>query len=506
MNNLINTFIERRSDWAVALIEHLQISLIALIFAIFIAIPVAILISNNKRVSEITLQFAGILQTIPSLALLGLFIPILGIGTLPAVVVLIIYAIFPILQNTITGLNEIDPSLEEAATAFGMTKVEKLKKFEIEIAMPVIISGVRTSAVMIIGTATLAALIGAGGLGTFILLGIDRNNSSLILIGAISSAILAILFGGIIKFLEKRSLKTVLIVLLATIIILSFSFLSFGGVTGNHLVIAGKMGSEPEILGNMYKILIEEDSDIDVTVRPNFGKTTFLYEALKSGDIDIYPEFTGTVLTSLLEEVPEFSNNPVEAYEIAKNEIYNQDKLILLEPMEFQNTYALTVKREFAEEHNLQTISDLKSVENSAVAGFTLEFNDREDGNLGLQSVYGLNLNVRTMEPALRYQAIENGEVQIIDGYSTDSDIRRYDLVILQDDMNLFPPYQGAPLLKEETLEGYPELEDILGKLSGLISEEEMIDMNYEVDVNGEMASDIAREFLVEKGLITSEE
>lgn len=506
MNHLINTFIERRSDWVVALIEHLQISLIALIVAIFIAIPIAILISNNKKISELAIQFAGILQTIPSLALLGLFIPLLGIGTLPAVVVLIIYAIFPILQNTITGLNEIDPSLQEAATAFGMTKFEKLKKFEIEIAMPVIISGVRTSAVLIIGTATLAALIGAGGLGSFILLGIDRNNSSLILIGAISSAILAIVFGGVIKFLEKRNLKTVISVLLVTIILLTFSFISVGGVAGDSLVIAGKMGSEPEILINMYKLLIEEESDIEVVVRPNFGKTTFLYEALRSKEIDIYPEFTGTVLTSLLTGVPEFSNDPEEAYNIAKEEIYNQDNLVLLEPMAFQNTYALTVKRDFSDEHNLETISDLAAVESFAVAGFTLEFSDREDGNIGLQNLYGLNLDVRTMEPALRYQAIENDEVQIIDGYSTDSDIRRYDLVILEDNLNLFPPYQGAPLLREETLEEYPELGEILNNLSGLITEEEMIDMNYEVDVNERLASDVAREFLEEKGLISEEE
>ena len=129
----------------------------------------------------------------------------MGIGTLPALTALVIYAIFPILQNTITGLRGIDPSLEEAGIAFGMTKWERLKKFEIPLAMPVVMSGVRTSAVMIIGTATLAALIGAGGLGSFILLGIDRRNYSLILIGAISSAVLAILFNIVLKWMEKPS-------------------------------------------------------------------------------------------------------------------------------------------------------------------------------------------------------------------------------------------------------------------------------------------------------------
>ena len=187
MSKLLLTFQERFGDWLTALGQHLQLSLLTLMIAIFISIPLAIYLSTRHRASNWVLQIAGIFQTIPSLALLGLFIPIMGIGTLPALTALVIYALFPILQNTITGLRGIDPSLEEAGVAFGMTKWERLKKFEIPLAMPVIMSGVRTSAVMIIGTATLAALIGAGGLGSFILLGIDRRNYSLILIGAISA-------------------------------------------------------------------------------------------------------------------------------------------------------------------------------------------------------------------------------------------------------------------------------------------------------------------------------
>jgi len=292
--NLVSTFLERKSDWIIGLYEHLQISLLSLIIAIFIAVPLGIIISGNKKTSEWFLQITGIFQTIPSLALLGLFIPFTGIGTLPAVVALVIYAIFPILQSTITGLSEIDPSLEEAATAFGMTKLEKLKKFKLALAMPILMSGVRTASIMIIGTATLAALIGAGGLGSFILLGIDRNNSALILIGAISSAILAILFGLLIKFLQDKKPKTILSSLLAAVVALTISFFPIGKMSNDKLIIAGKIGAEPEILINMYKLLIEDETNIDVEVKPNFGKTSFLYEALKGKSIDIYPEFTGT--------------------------------------------------------------------------------------------------------------------------------------------------------------------------------------------------------------------
>ena len=224
MSKLLTTFQERFGDWLTALGQHLQLSLLTLLLAIFLAVPLAIYLSTRKRASNWVLQVAGIFQTIPSMALLGLFIPIMGIGTLPALTALVIYAIFPILQNTITGLQGIDPSLEEAGVAFGMTKWERLKKFEIPLAMPVIMSGIRTAAVMIIGTATLAALIGAGGLGSFILLGIDRNNASLILIGALSSAFLAIAFNLLLKWMEKAKLRTIFVAFAVMVIGLGVSY------------------------------------------------------------------------------------------------------------------------------------------------------------------------------------------------------------------------------------------------------------------------------------------
>ena len=504
MSKLLATFQERFGDWVTALGQHLQLSLLTLLLAVFLAIPLAIYLSTRKRASNWVLQLAGIFQTIPSMALLGLFIPIMGIGTLPALTALVIYAIFPILQNTITGLQGIDPSLEEAGVAFGMTKWERLKKFEIPLAMPVIMSGIRTAAVMIIGTATLAALIGAGGLGSFILLGIDRNNASLILIGALSSAFLAIAFNLLLKWMEKAKLRTIFAAFAVMVIGLGASYTPslLPKPEKENLVIAGKLGPEPEILANMYKILIEENTDMTVTVKANFGKTTFLYEALKKGDIDIYPEFSGTVTESLLQPSPQIGHDPEKVYEVARDGIAKQDQLAFLKPMAYQNTYAIAVPKKIAQEYGLKTISDLKKVEGQLKAGFTLEFNDREDGNKGLQSVYGLKLNVATMEPALRYQAIQSGDIQITDAYSTDAEIARYDLVVLEDDKHLFPPYQGAPLMKAELLEKHPELEAVLNKLAGKITESQMSQMNYQVGVEGKSAETVAREFLLQEGIL----
>ena len=505
MSDLVTTFQNRFGDWAEALLQHLQISLLSLLIAILISVPLAIWLFNKKKASEAILQITGIFQTIPSLALLGLLIPVMGIGTVPAVTALVVYALFPIVQNTITGLQGIDPNLVEAGTAFGMTRWERLRKYELPLAMPVIVSGVRTSAVMIIGTATLAALIGAGGLGSFILLGIDRNNNSLILIGAISSALLAILFSLVIRWLEKRSLRQILAAFLVLIVGLAGSYApNFVSAAQKQdtVVIAGKLGSEPEILINMYKQLIEADSNIKVALKPDFGKTTFLYKALKRGDIDIYPEFTGTITESLLTDKPKASNGPGAVYSAARDGILRQDSLVLLKPMRFQDTYAVAVKKSYADQYSLKNISDLANVGGSVQAGFTAEFNDRDDGNRGLKKVYGLDLNVRTMDPALRYTAINDGQVQIVDAYSTDAEITQYDLIALKDNKHLFPPYQGAPLMKSSLLKKHPELQRILNKLSGKITDAEMSRMNYEVKVRNRTAADVAREYLLKEGLL----
>ncbi|MDT2755018.1 ABC transporter permease/substrate-binding protein [Enterococcus pseudoavium] len=507
MNELIHTFNERKADLLTAILEHLAISLSALLIAVVIAIPLAILLSQRKKLAEVVLQITSILQTIPSLALLGLLIPFVGIGTVPALIALVVYALLPIFQNTYIGLSEIDPSIEEAADAFGMSRMRKLVRVELPMAMPVIISGVRTAAVLIIGTATLAALIGAGGLGTFILLGIDRNDPSLTLIGAISSALLAIIFSTLIRFLQNRSGKT-------TLIVLGVIGLSIGGIffvqnnpmEQETVTIAGKLGSEPDILINMYQAVIkEEDPSIKVELKPNFGKTSFLFSAIKSDQIDIYPEFTGTVLESLV-KVPENTPDDLSAkktYQEANKLLSAQFEMRLLKPLAYENTYALAMKKSEAEKRGITKISQLQGQQAQLKAGFTLEFIDRQDGYRGIQEKYGVNLSsVQSMEPALRYQAINNGDVDVIDAYSTDSEIKQYDLVTLADDQHLFPPYQGAPLMKKEFADNHPKVVKALNRLAGKITEDQMIEMNYLVNVKKQQPKKVAHDFLVKEKII----
>lgn len=487
-----------------AVFEHMQLSLTALLLASLLALILAVVLRPFNKLSEFVLQLTGILQTIPSLAILGLLIPFLGIGFGPALVALVLYGLFPILQDTLVGLRSIDPTLEEAALALGLTNWQKFKKVDFPLALPMILSGVRTSGIMIIGTATLAALIGAGGLGTYILLGIDRQDNKLILIGAILSAGLAIGFSLVINLLKKLKLKQISLIVTILVILTAGSFLpQIKNKSFNQpLIIAGKLGTEPNILIQMYKLLIENQTDIKVELKENLGKTAFLYQALKSGAIDLYPEFTGTITKTLLKNPPKSSNNARLVYEQAKLGIKREDDLVYLRPMAYQNTYALAVKQDFATKYHLQTISDLQKVSSFAIAGFTLEFSQRADGNKGLQSKYQLNLKVKTMEPALRYKALERGDIQIIDVYSTDSEIRRYHLKVLQDNRQLFPPYQGAPLMKAETLKKYPALKPVLNQLAGKITTKQMQELNYQVDVLKKSPRQVAQKFLSEQGLL----
>lgn len=503
MSDLLSTLNDRKGEVFTTIVEHIQISFIALLIAILIAVPLGIALTKTKRLSEVIMNIAAILQTIPSLALLGLMIPIFGIGRLPAIIALVVYALLPILRNTYTGIKEVDPSLIEAAKGIGMKPMRRLTRVELPIAMPVMMAGIRTAMVLIIGTATLAALIGAGGLGDLILLGIDRNNASLILIGAIPAALLAIMFDLILRYMEKLSYKKLLITVgVMILIILLVIVVPLFGKKGDTITLAGKLGSEPSIITNMYKILIEDETDNTVDVKDGMGKTSFLFNALKSDDIDGYLEFTGTVLGELTKEDLKSKKEAV-VYQQAKQSLEKKYDMTMLEPMKYNNTYALAVKKDFAKDNNIKTIGDLQKVEDKLKPGFTMEFNDRPDGYKAVSKAYGLDLsNIKKMEPKLRYTAVEKGDINLIDAYSTDAELKQYDMVVLKDDKHVFPPYQGAPMFKEKFLKEHPEIKKPLNKLKGKISDEEMQEMNYKVTVKNEDPYKVAKHYLEQEGLI----
>ncbi len=506
MNTFIEVFQQRQDVFFDKIWEHLQISIIALVIATLISVPLGLLLTRNQRVAEPIIGVTAIMQTIPSLAVLAFLIPFFGIGKTPAIIALTAYGLLPIIRNTYTGIKEVSPALKEAATGMGMSSFKRLSKVELPLAMPVIMAGIRTSMVLIVGTTTIAALIGAGGLGDLILLGLDRGGDiNLILLGAIPAALLAIILDFILRLFERTSAKSgfrSLVSLLVIAALIAVGPLAFGGKVQNDLVIGGKIGSEPAILANMYKLLIEEETDLNVGLKTNLGKTDLVFSALQEGSIDIYPEFTGTALVTLLGKQAK-SNEPEEVYQQAKQGMAEEFNMAYLKPMQFNNTYAVATTQELAERYNLETIGDLKPIEDQITAGFTLEFKDREDGYQGMKEVYNLNFGeVITMDPGLRQGAISSGEVDIIDAYATAGYMIELNLKVLDDPKNLFPPYQGAPLMRQETLDQYPQLADVLNQLAGKITGDQMRQMNYEVSFEDRNPEKVAREYLISEGLL----
>ena len=354
------------------LLAHIGLTFISLLIAVAIGVPLGIFISRKKKLSGSVLGFVGVLQTIPSIALLGFMIPLLGIGPKPAIVALFLYALLPIVRNTFTGINGVDPSVRDAAKGMGMNANQILTKVELPLALPVILAGIRTATVINVGVATLAAYVAAGGLGEFIFGGISLNNTNMILAGAIPAALLAIALDFILSKIQRinlRRLKTGFWLLPVSIILLSSFYLL------------------PDIYGSKM------------------------------------------------------------------------------------------------------------------LAGFTPEFMGREDGYLGLKKVYHLNIRNVVISDAVMYKAAYEKKLDIISGYSTDGRLKAFDLIVLNDDKKIFPPYYVAPVIHEEVLQKYPDLENVLNQLSGHINDSIMTELNYRVDYLKQSPDKVAKDFLVQQHL-----
>lgn len=503
---MLATLTNRWGDLMVALWQHIQLTVFSLVIASLIAIPIAIWSLRHRRFAESILQITGVLQTIPSLAILAIMIPIVGIGFPSALVALVVYALLPIFQNTYLGLTQVESELVASAQALGLPKRKILTKIQLPLATPAIVAGLRTATVMIVGTGTLAALIGAGGLGTFILLGIDRGNNNLLLIGAISSAILAIVATLFITFIGRiKAAGRWLLGGGAVVAVVGFTVLPPVLTPQTTTVtIAGKLGSEPSILIAMYRDLIKQaDPHAKVVLKDNFGKTSFLFDALKSGDIDIYPEFTGTVLSDLAPKPVKLpAGADGQATYQAAEKVVKKLNLRMSQPAKFNDTYALAVRDADAEQYGLKTIGDLAKLPN-AKGGMTDEFLDRPDGWPGIEKTYGLSMPTTSFDPNLRYIAIDKHKVSVVDAYSTDSQITQYHLRVLEDNKHFFPAYQAVPLMKNSFAKAHPEYVRALNKLHNKISTQDMQKMNYLVNSKHESSDKVAHDYLVKHDLLT---
>lgn len=526
MNEFFVSLSLKKNEIGSLLVEHIELTLMAVLIAVCIGVPLGIFITNHKKLAKFVIGFANLVQAIPSLAILGFLIPVIGIGSAPAITMVVLYSMLPIIKNTYTGISNINPDTLEAAKGVGMTKAQTLKIVKIPLAMPIIMAGVRISAVTAVGLMTIAAFVGAGGLGYLVFSGIQTVDNNLILFGAIPAAILALIIDGVTSKIEyavmpngikksdgtmkvkrdnkgtsKRNKLIAAVVSTILIIALLISNNPFNK-SDDKIVIASKNFTEQIILGNMLEQLIEAKTDIEVETKLNLGGTQIAYSALKAGSVDLYVEYTGTAYVNLL-NIQDGNTNPDDVYNIVNKRLEDEESVKFLDPMGFNNTYAIAIRKDTAEKYNLEKVSDMTNISQELLVGPTIEFANREDGLIGLNKAYNLNFKeVKAVDGGLRYTALINNESDAIDAFTTDGLLDKFGLVVLEDDKNFFPPYYAAPLIRLDTLEKHPELKEVLNLLGGNITDEKMRKLNYEVDVNGKDPKIVANEFLVKEGYI----
>lgn len=511
MLNEIGTLFLERWDFFVGLLwEHLLISLTAILIAVVIGGLAGILISEFQRAAKPTLGVINFLYTIPSISMLGFLIPFSGVGNATAVIALTVYALLPMVRNTHTGITNLDPAVLEAAKGMGSTRSQILFKIKLPLAMPVIMSGIRSMVTMTIALAGIASFIGAGGLGVAIYRGITTNNASMTIAGSLLIAVLALLMDFVLgiaeKRIQKRSVKSkkvnrviAVIVLIVCIGIAGAAF--FRSQSKDTIHIATKPMTEQYVLGEMLDLLIEQDTDLDVELTQGVGGgTSNIQPAMESGEFDLYPEYTGTAWNMVLKQEGLYTEDLFDTMQQSYKDDYSMQWIGMYG---FNNTYGLVVRREIAEQYGLHTYSDLSAVADQLVFGAEYDFFEREDGYDALCDTYGLNFKTTMdMDIGLKYQAINQGQIDVMVIFTTDGQLSASDVVVLEDDKQFYPSYLCGNVIRNEVLEEHPELEDVFQKLTGIISDSDMAEMNYAVETEGKEPRDVAEEFLASHDLL----
>jgi osmoprotectant transport system permease protein len=497
--------------------EHLLLVAVSTLVAVAVGIPAGLLLTRRPRWKRPVLGVANVFQTVPSLALFGFLIPLPlvgGIGARSAVVALVLYALLPVIRNTVTGIEGVDRSVREAAVAMGMTGGQVLRQVELPLAAPVILAGVRVAAVISVGVATIAAAIGAGGLGTFIFRGLRQYDNNLILAGAVPAALLALAADAGLGLIETRFdvrgrvargrmqgglFPRVALAVVAAAVLAGGAFALWNRAGRADISVGSKDFTESIVLAEVFAQALEARG-LKVERRYELGGN-LAHDSLVAGRIDAYPEYTGTSLMAILKHPP--STEARAVYEQVKREYAARFDVEVGPPLGFEDTFAVLVRSADAGRLNLKTVSDAAVHAPRWRAGFGQDFMSRADGYEGFARAYGLRFagRPREMDLSLSYRALASGEVDVIAGNSTDGMIATLGLTQLEDDRHYFPPYEAVLLARRDTLERLPRAREVLQKLAGSISTEEMRRLNYEVDGKKRAAADVVREWLRAKGL-----
>ena len=478
---------------------HLTLTLIALSLGVVISIPLGVWAAQSSVVKRPLLTAVSVIQTFPSVAILALVVALLGgqIGLVPAIIALVLYSMLPIVRNTVTGLETVADEVIEAARGIGMSSTQILTKVRLPLALPVIISGIRTAAVWTVGLATLSTLVGATRFGNFIFTGLQTGNLMSVTVGSIAAAIMAVvldsIIGGIQWLAENRNrqvpAKKYKQVKFAVIAMLgvgtAFSAYSLLPQTDVDFTIGGKGFTEQYIIAGVLSAELEAVG-FSVDQRLGMG-TEVVYTATSNDTVDVYLEYTGTVWANIMNN----DNNPGHKAVLAgvTDFVEDEEGMINIGVLGFQNRYVLAMRKDRAAELGVTSIEDLIAIAEDLVAAGDLEFFGRPEW-ITLRDTYNIDFAEKlTFAPTLMYTAINERQVDLIAGYTSDGRISAYDLLLLEDPRNALLPYDSFLLASSAAVENQLFTET-LEALVNEISDDEMRQANRIVDVDGGSVSD----------------
>ncbi|MGH9407986.1 MAG: glycine betaine ABC transporter substrate-binding protein [Vicinamibacterales bacterium] len=503
---LVHFLATHRAEFGALLLQHVLLVVASTTVAVAVGVPVGILAAHRPRAGAPIVWFANVVQTIPSLAMFGFLLPLPfvgGLGARVAIVVLILYALLPIIRTTVAGLRSIEPALTEAGVALGMTPWQLLRQVELPLALPSIVAGIRVATVIGVGTATIAAAVGAGGLGEYIFRGLSMVDATTILAGAVPAAILALAADGSLLLAERalrmrkrrRGAVALVLVLIAVLFAVAVGAGRSSGANRGVIRVGSKNFTEQIVLGEILAQQIERTTGLTVERRLNLGGTFICDRALRSGDIDVYVEYTGTADAAIFKQPPDED----AAHVLARvREQYAGAGITVLPPLGFGNPFAILIRGDDARRLGVQTIADAAPHTSSWHAAFGYEFLERADGYPGLAAKYGLRFAAppSAMDLSLIYRALATHQVDLIAGDTTSGLIEAYGLAVLRDNLHYFPPYDAVAVARSAMLLRHPEVRAALDALGGRITLTDMRRMNYAVDAGRQDPAAVARAFL----------
>lgn len=482
------------------LAQHLLLAMAALLLGLAVSLPLTILSARSRTVARFALGFASLVQTIPSLALLALFYPLLlwlsglvgggipALGFLPSLLALSLYAILPILRNGVTGLLNLDPAVIEAADGVGMTPRQKLLLVEAPLVAPVLMAGIRTAAVWVIGAATLSTTVGQPSLGDLIFAGLQTQNWSLVVTGCIAAAGLALTVDQLLGLAEhgiKTRRRWMVFGSLGALLLGVVIALTPALPSGQRTVVIGAKGfSEQFILARMIGHRLE-DAGYTVEYREGLGSAV-VYGALAGGDVDVYVDYSGTLWTNQMRRETVPSREAI--VEGVGEWTRSTSGVRLLGPLGFENAYAFAMRGDQAARLGVKTIDDLRPLAPRMSLATDLEFLERPEW-AAVERAYGLRFqSARAFNPTFMYRAIASGRADVIPAFSSDGRIAAQNLTVLEDNRGAIPGYDAILLLAPDRADD-ERFVSALRPLIGAIPVEKMREANYMVDRDTDKAS-----------------